>query len=208
MIRVRSLEEAQSLARELCKRHEDLMQSATGMAASPRDVALKIFLAEMGGGDGQSIAGSPSPARSTTGSGLFANPASPSPARMSTTATNASATVPISSSGGKPSPGATAAAASSSAMTAMPSTVGSSVHGGADAQASRLEACAYCNEPSSRYCKETGRRHETSGERATRLWRTIFRQLQCASHFIDTARLNKPNSCVEDYAVELNLDDV
>ena len=66
--------------------------------------------------------------------------------------------------------------------------------------------CIYCNEPSSRYCKETGRRHENAEERANRQWKTMFRQLAMASQFVNKARLNKPNTCVEDFGIELDLD--
>jgi len=70
---------------------------------------------------------------------------------------------------------------------------------------SAMRKCTYCNEPTSRYCKETGRRHGSSEERALLRWKAIYRQLANASHFVSTARLSKPNTCVEDYAVQLDL---
>jgi hypothetical protein len=68
--------------------------------------------------------------------------------------------------------------------------------------------CAYCDEFTTRFCKNTGRRHETQEQRAVRLWKHIYRQFHVASNFISTARLEKKNTCVEDYAVDLNLDDI
>ena len=68
--------------------------------------------------------------------------------------------------------------------------------------------CFYCNEPTSRFCKETGRRHENGTEKAIRQWRRIYRQLALASSFVSSARLAKVNTCVEEYTIELNLDDI
>lgn len=73
---------------------------------------------------------------------------------------------------------------------------------------SRMEACFYCTEPTSRYCKETGRRHENPEQRAKRQWRQLYRQMALASTFVSTARLSKVNTCVEEYAIDLNLDDI
>lgn len=66
-----------------------------------------------------------------------------------------------------------------------------------------LEACPYCNEAWSRFCKETGRRHETSEERAERRWKHLFRRMSLAASFIDNSRLQKKNTCEEDYSVEI-----
>eukprot|EP00388_Colpodella_angusta_P007191 GDKJ01020527.1.p1 GENE.GDKJ01020527.1~~GDKJ01020527.1.p1 ORF type:complete len:170 (-),score=5.21 GDKJ01020527.1:28-537(-) len=68
--------------------------------------------------------------------------------------------------------------------------------------------CFYCNEPRSRFCKETGRRHESGLEKAMRQWRRIYRQLSLAASFVSSARLSKLNTCVEEFAIELNLDDI
>ena len=70
------------------------------------------------------------------------------------------------------------------------------------------ESCFYCTEPSSRYCKETGRRHETPQQRASRQWRQLYRQMALASTFVSTARLAKVNTCVEEFAIDLNFDDI
>jgi hypothetical protein len=68
---------------------------------------------------------------------------------------------------------------------------------------SALSRCPYCNEPSSRFCKETGRRHETRDEAAERRWRHLYRQMVVASSFISMARLSKKNTCEVDDTVEL-----
>lgn len=65
--------------------------------------------------------------------------------------------------------------------------------------------CFYCDDASTSFCKNTGRRHETIEEKNLRLWRHIYRQLHVASNFISTARLEKKNTCVEEFEVELNL---
>eukprot|EP00759_Apiculatamorpha_spiralis_P006091 PhF_6_TR13593/c0_g1_i1/m.21749 len=70
---------------------------------------------------------------------------------------------------------------------------------------SSLKACPYCDEPSTRFCKESGKRHETPEERAKRRWRTTFRQLATANKFVSFARLQKVNTCAEVFTV--NLDD-
>lgn len=71
--------------------------------------------------------------------------------------------------------------------------------------AANLRNCPYCTEPSSRYCKETGRRHQNSEERAMTLWKKLYRRFALASQFVSSARLAKKNTCVEDYSVELDF---
>lgn len=73
----------------------------------------------------------------------------------------------------------------------------------AGVKASKLSECPYCKEPASRFCKETGRRHETPDEKAERRWKHVFRQLSLASSFVSNVRLSKKNSCIEDQGVEL-----
>jgi hypothetical protein len=68
-----------------------------------------------------------------------------------------------------------------------------------------VRGCPYCSEPSSRYCKETGRRHQNAEERALLYWKRCYRQFALASQFVSSARLAKKNTCVEDYAVELDF---
>jgi hypothetical protein len=69
--------------------------------------------------------------------------------------------------------------------------------------ASSLSDCPYCTDPSRRFCPESGRRHETSEERGQRLWRAMFRQLQFHSRMADLGRLEKPNTCAEEFYVEI-----
>ncbi|CUG85644.1 Hypothetical protein, putative [Bodo saltans] len=68
-----------------------------------------------------------------------------------------------------------------------------------------VRGCPYCSEPTSRYCKETGRRHQNAEERALLYWKRCYRQFALASQFVSSARLAKKNTCVEDYAVELDF---
>lgn len=196
MIRVRSLEEAQSVARALCQRHSPLVSQA-GAAASPRDVALKIFLAEMAAQHGGSAALttlSPSPDRGAPqdAAGTYV-----SPVRQ--------AELPVIIGGRSES--SPSVASQKSSIAGAHNATGMETTGIGASSSSPPSSCAYCSEPTSRYCKETGRRHETSAQRAVRQWRTIYRQLQCTLQFIDSARLTKPNSCVEDFSVELDLND-
>ena len=76
----------------------------------------------------------------------------------------------------------------------------------AGAKASNLQSCPYCKEPTSRFCKETGRRHETPEEKANRRWKHIFRQYSLASSFVSNVRLSKKNTCLDQEAVELVFD--
>ena len=68
--------------------------------------------------------------------------------------------------------------------------------------ASALVSCPYCDEPYRRFCPESGRRHETQDERASRLWRTMFRQIQFSAKMVSAARLEKPNTCAEEFYIE------
>lgn len=68
---------------------------------------------------------------------------------------------------------------------------------------SKLLECPYCTEPWRRFCPECGRRHETQSEKSIRLWRTMFRQLQFSGKIASAARLEKPNTCAEEFYVEL-----
>ena len=76
----------------------------------------------------------------------------------------------------------------------------------AGTKASNLSQCPYCKEPASRFCKETGRRHETPEEKANRRWKHIFRQYSLASSFVSNVRLSKKNTCLDQDAVELIFD--
>ncbi len=66
-----------------------------------------------------------------------------------------------------------------------------------------LASCAYCDEPSRPFCPESGRRHETKDERSHRLWRFMFRWLQFSSRVAHVERLAKPNTCSEEFYIEL-----
>ncbi len=68
---------------------------------------------------------------------------------------------------------------------------------------STLPYCRYCDEPWRRFCPESGRRHETREERTRRLWRIMWRQQQFISKMTNLARLEKPNTCEEEYYVEI-----
>lgn len=173
-LRVKTVEEAMAVAKEMCRRHPELVRTA-GTAHTARDVALKIFLQEVAcnAEELSSIASSPRRDRSTPRAPAEA--ATPSPAKTH----------------------------HSDPMTPAQVLASSSPR----AEGSALPNCNYCNEPETRYCKNTGRRHETPQQRSVRLWKHIYRQLQVASNFISTARLEKKNTCVEEFAVELNLDD-
>jgi hypothetical protein len=154
MLKVNDADEALAVAKEMCRKHPELVRGV-GAQASSRDVALKIFLHEL----------------SATTTGVLDYDASP----------NAS-------------PAASPARAGTAAAAAAPPPPG-------------VFACPYCDDGATRYCKNTGRRHEDADGKARRQWRHLFRQLQIANTFIDTARLNKANTCTEDFAVELDLDD-
>ncbi len=71
---------------------------------------------------------------------------------------------------------------------------------------SAMRQCAYCTEPTSRFCKETGRRHGTKEERALVTWKKMYRQLQIASQFVNSARLGRGNTCTEGDSIEIDLD--
>ena len=66
-----------------------------------------------------------------------------------------------------------------------------------------LADCPYCNEPSRPFCPESGRRHETHEERGMRLWRVMFRFLQFSSRVAQVERLSNPNTCSEEFYIEL-----
>jgi len=170
MMRVSNAEEAVALAKEMCRRHPELLKQV-GPVHSAKDVALKIFLSEAAASGNITVDGSPHRAG-----------------------------------GARASASPTVAAAAAAPTVAVAAPVAPAAPAAPVVKVSNLERCPYCTEPSSRYCKETGRRHETTEERAYRHWRHLYRQLQIASNFIDTARLNKPNTCCEDYSVELDLD--
>jgi len=68
---------------------------------------------------------------------------------------------------------------------------------------SALSLCPYCNEPSSRFCKESGKRHETALERVKRRWHTVFRQLSVVGKLVNMTRLQKSNTCAEEFFVSL-----
>lgn len=158
MLKVRSTEEALVLAKEMCSRHQDLIQSV-GPAKTARDIAMSILLEELQLGE---------------------------PIAKQVQQSSATQQHYASASGG----GDTAAG------------ITSPTSGGANRT---LRSCPYCSEPTSRYCKETGRRHQGAEERALLYWKRCYRQFALASQFVSSARLAKKNTCVEDYAVELDF---
>ncbi len=184
MFRIKNADEAQAVAHEMCRRHPELV-SAIGPRASARDVAIKILLTEL-------QMGSPS--------------LSPDRREGTTTASPGANVSAIPFHTGDSSPATVRQTSSSPNAQHRTQQHPESATGVSDDVSNRK--CAYCNEPATRYCKETGRRHETPGERAERQWRTIFRQVSLASRFVNSARLAKPNTCVEEFAVELDLDNL
>jgi hypothetical protein len=66
-----------------------------------------------------------------------------------------------------------------------------------------LARCPYCDDPGRRFCPESGRRHETGVERSQRLWRSMFRSIQFSCRISSAERLEKPNTCSEEFFVEL-----
>lgn len=68
---------------------------------------------------------------------------------------------------------------------------------------STLRSCPYCNDSTRRFCPESGRRHESAAERSVRLWRTLYRQMQFSSRMANLTRLDKPNTCAEEFYVEI-----
>jgi hypothetical protein len=68
---------------------------------------------------------------------------------------------------------------------------------------SNLVDCPYCDEPYRPFCPESGRRHETAEEKCQRMWRTLFRQLQFSAKMASAKRLEKPNTCAEEFYIEL-----
>lgn len=155
MMQVRNTEEALVLAKEMCARHNDLVQEV-GPRFTARDIALRILLEEM--------------------------QADEPTAKRVRAALNTAQKL---SHDGAPQTGSTAA-------TTQP-------------PPESTFQCPYCTEPSSRYCKETGRRHQSPEQRALEYWRKIYRRFALASQFITSARLSKRNSCIEDYSVELDF---
>ena len=59
-------------------------------------------------------------------------------------------------------------------------------------------------ERANRFYKDSGKRHETPEERAYRRWRTTFRQLATVGKFVSMARLQKKNTCAEEFSVSLD----
>lgn len=172
MLRVRNLDEAILLAKELCRRHEGLVQSV-GPTNTARDIATRILLEELQSGE-------------PTANELRSRNAPPAGSvlprkRDPTSPTSHTAPTLLVTSGNK---------------TLL-----------AEEQQSLLEGrlCPYCTEPTSRYCKETGRRHQTQKERLLFLWKRLYRHYSLASQFVTAARLAKKNTCVEDYTVELDF---
>ena len=184
MFKVKDPDEAQAVASDMCRRYPGLVQEV-GPGASARDVAVKILLRELQSG-------------------------SPSMSKLSPPRPGAASTQ------GGTSPGGTSLQGGDGGrldVTGIPydSSPGQSPSKGQEAQqvdstGSKVEPCPYCPEPGSRYCKETGRRHETPAAKTLRQWKTIYRQLAMASQFVNTARLGKANTCVESDAIELDLD--
>eukprot|EP00672_Neobodo_designis_P008494 CAMPEP_0174855262 /NCGR_PEP_ID=MMETSP1114-20130205/32860_1 /TAXON_ID=312471 /ORGANISM="Neobodo designis, Strain CCAP 1951/1" /LENGTH=182 /DNA_ID=CAMNT_0016089997 /DNA_START=46 /DNA_END=594 /DNA_ORIENTATION=- len=179
-LRVNDLDEAMRVARVMCSRHPDVLRTV-GATNSARDAALKIFMREVATENSRAFdeteLNESSIPRMADREGV-----SPSPPRANA------------SQGGD---GAAAAAGQSSSFQGVNSNPVPDEHG---------RVCSYCDTPSTRFCKETGRRHESGEERSLRLWRHMYRQLHVASNLISTARLEKKNTCVEDYAVDLDLD--
>ena len=68
---------------------------------------------------------------------------------------------------------------------------------------STLPDCPYCSEPHRRFCPESGRRHETAEEKATRLWRTMYRQSLFSLRLAAASRINEENTCAEEFFVEI-----
>lgn len=167
------------VAKEMCRRHPELVQ-ASGTASPPRDIAMKIILSELAQNQGIELRYDMHSPDSKSGSPAVRDDG------LSPYANAAHASAALGRPGAfQPTP----------------------MHGTLEPQ-NALDQCPYCDEPKSRYCKETGRRHETAQGRAVRFWRHIYRQLSIASNFINTARLSKPNTCTEEYAVELDLDSI
>jgi hypothetical protein len=69
--------------------------------------------------------------------------------------------------------------------------------------ASALGDCPYCQEPHKRFCPESGRRHESPDDKVRRMWQALFRQVQFSSRMASLARLDKPNTCAEEFYVEI-----
>ena len=67
----------------------------------------------------------------------------------------------------------------------------------------RAVDCPYCTEPDRRFCPESGRRHETAEEKSQRLWRTMFRYVQFSCRVACVERLEKLNTCSEEFYIEL-----
>lgn len=173
-----TVEETVAAAREICRKHQhviDAMKDAT----APRDIALRIFLSE--------IAQERSPARrashpraSADGVGSLGGDSSPKVELTNPAPTPNMKHMPQPS--GEFSPG-------------LRSPV---------SERSMEFGCRYCNEPSSRFCKETGRRHETREDRARRQWKQLFQLLYNTNRFLRaTGRLRQENSCVEEFFIEL-----
>ena len=171
-LRVNDLDEAMRVARNMCSRHPDVLNTV-GATNSARDAALKIFMREVATENSrafdESALDQSSIPRMAVRDGV-----SPSPQRARS--------------------GSRGPAADTSGVNANP------------VPDENGRVCSYCDTPSTRFCKETGRRHESGDERSVRLWRHMYRQLHVASNLISTARLEKKNTCVEDYAVDLDLD--
>lgn len=70
---------------------------------------------------------------------------------------------------------------------------------------SALAECPYCDTPFTKFCHESGRRHETPEEKAERRWKHLFRQMAMMSSFVSNVRLSKKNTMVEEASVELLL---
>ena len=178
MFDVQSADDALRVARELCTRHAGIVDAGSDREA--RDIALRVVLAEVMSPGSTTEVGSPEAKRHFDREP--SSQATPNPSR----ALNNTPSPKYLSPTGK-----------------APSTLRSR-----KSSSARGEECFYCTEPGSRYCKETGRRHETVQQRASRQWRQLYRQMALASTFVSTARLAKVNTCVEEYAIDLNFDDI
>lgn len=187
-LRVKDLDEAMRVARAMCERHPDLVKTV-GITNSARDAALKIFLHEVAHENANAASFNVSAIEA--GDGSVRRLAERTPSAVGDNSPNAAS----------PTPHRQRSASATSGQSS-PDVIGVNPNAKPDANG---RICAYCREPSTRYCKETGRRHESEKERAVRMWKHIYRQMHVASNFISTARLEKPNSCLEDYAVDLDL---
>ncbi len=207
----------QELAEQWCAKHPEVISSSSGSAGehlSAMDKAVKIISLETATDKGKSdlfraaapfgvsfldsIPGQPHPATDFLGARdvLVVNSKASNASKEQTTANAAAAVASL-----KPSTTSVEQQQQNQNQTQNNNAELTLVPAGQ--RASRLESCPYCQEPSSRFCKETGRRHETTDEKGERRWKHIFRQLSLASSFVSNVRLSKKNTCLESEGVEL-----